>query len=192
MAIGNTCRVSGCEKTITQKDTALCAMHKGRWGRHKSFDPPQKFPRICIIHGELTINDIRIKDKRKFNKEGLPIISRMCKHCDNANAKAWKAKTGYKAPIRAGRHKQRLYGISEQQYQSMLLQQNGKCAICRKEETRILHGKVCALSVDHCHKTGKVRQLLCHQHNLMIGYAEDSEEIMQEGLNYIRRHAAAE
>ncbi len=148
--------------------------------------------KICPVHGQLSVNDIRIKDKRKISKKGNPIISRMCRLCDNANAKAWKIKTSYKPPNRSGRHRKRLYGITNEQYQSMLVLQDGKCAICKQHETRKLHGKICPLSVDHCHKTGKIRQLLCHKHNLMIGYAEDSEEIMLKGLNYLRRHAAAE
>lgn len=147
--------------------------------------------RVCPKHGNLTIKDIRIKDKRRIAKDGHKIISRMCKHCDNDNAKAWKIKSGYKAKYREGRHRKRIYGITPEQYKKMFEQQKGLCAICNKKETRVLHGRLCSLALDHDHVTGKIRQLLCHRHNLMIGYADDSEEILESGKEYLRRHKTA-
>ena len=41
------------------------------------------------------------------------------------------------------------------------------------------------LAVDHCHKTGKIRGLLCSTCNLMIGNAYDNPEILRSGANYL-------
>jgi len=58
-------------------------------------------------------------------------------------------------------------------------EQGGACAIC--------HTKSNALCVDHCHNTGVVRGLMCREHNLMLGYAEDSISILISAANYLRK-----
>jgi Recombination endonuclease VII len=54
------------------------------------------------------------------------------------------------------------FGITIEQYEKMLQRQDGKCAICGRAETsRDAKGKIKRLAVDHCHKTGRNRELLC-------------------------------
>jgi hypothetical protein len=62
----------------------------------------------------------------------------------------------------------------------MLEQQNGVCAIC--------HGNCTtwkALSVDHDHRTGKVRGLLCQTCNTGIGALDDSPDLLRRALEYL-------
>lgn len=201
MAKGNICRIENCNKPA-QITGALCSMHKGRWERHKSFDAPFKpfdkpnIIKICKIHGELTTKDIRRHNKNDVLKNtGI-----YCRICHNIRIAQWQKNNPDKTKLhkakknenRHGRHRLKLYGVTEEQYKQMVKEQDNKCAICKQPEKRKLHGKICSLSLDHDHKTGKVRQLLCHQHNLMIGYAGDAEEILQAGLDYIRRHKTTE
>lgn len=80
------------------------------------------------------------------------------------------------------------FGITLTEYESKLASQNGVCAICGRPETGTRHGKVKALAVDHDHATNEVRDLLCGKCNPMIGYAEDNIEILQNAINYLRRH----
>ena len=47
----------------------------------------------------------------------------------------------------------------------MLKQQNNVCAICKKQETFELRGAKHSLAIDHCHKTAKIRGLLCRNCN---------------------------
>ena len=77
----------------------------------------------------------------------------------------------------------RTFGISLTQYDSMLIAQNGRCAICLDKVTPAK-----ALSVDHNHETGKVRQLLCHLCNVMLGSARESEDILMRAISYLRNH----
>lgn len=58
------------------------------------------------------------------------------------------------------------YGLTIKDYDQMLSRQNGACAICKKpqEETR--------LYVDHCHRTRRVRALLCPKCNTTVGQLE--------------------
>jgi len=69
----------------------------------------------------------------------------------------------------------RRYGITRKQYDEMLRIQGGVCAICGKPETRIdgRTGTTFELSVDHDHRAGLVRGLLCHKCNLGFGIVED-------------------
>lgn len=61
----------------------------------------------------------------------------------------------------------KLYGVTLEQYDKMFVAQSGQCAICGQSE---LGYRLC---VDHNHKTGAVRGLLCHGCNLSLGHLED-------------------
>ena len=73
------------------------------------------------------------------------------------------------------------YGITEEQYQEMIVRQGNRCAICHKtaEENKQ------ALAIDHCHDTGKVRGLLCMQCNLGIGYLNDNINLLADAIKYL-------
>jgi len=75
------------------------------------------------------------------------------------------------------------YGISLQQKLQMLKKQNEKCAICEKE-LLIDRDK----NVDHCHKTGKVRDILCCKCNFGIGYFNDSVDLLKSAQKYLEKH----
>lgn len=62
------------------------------------------------------------------------------------------------------------YGLSEDDYQSMLTKQGGCCALCGS--TSFGRSKSKHFVVDHCHVTGKVRGLLCHPCNVRVGSYE--------------------
>lgn len=73
----------------------------------------------------------------------------------------------------------RFYDLTEEQYDKMFENQNGRCAICFGES------KI-KLSVDHCHKTGKVRGLLCRKCNLGIGFLNDSVDFLSRAIKYLQ------
>ena len=84
----------------------------------------------------------------------------------------------------------RYYGLSLNDYAEMYRVQDGKCGICKLPETdKDRHGNVRVLAVDHCHKTGSVRELLCYSCNSMLGQARDNEQVLLAGADYIRRHS---
>jgi hypothetical protein len=64
------------------------------------------------------------------------------------------------------------YGITSEEYEEMLKRQNGVCYICEKPETATFKGEPARLSVDHCHKTGAIRKLLCRNCNTTVGRLE--------------------
>jgi hypothetical protein len=97
----------------------------------------------------------------------------------------------YKMSKEQSRHYgyQRYYGISAEDYVRMLNKQNGKCAICHQPETSLdKNGNVKILAVDHCHTTGKVRELLCYSCNSMLGQARDNIDVLSSGIEYLKKH----
>ena len=82
----------------------------------------------------------------------------------------------------------RQYGITLEQYELMQEEQQNKCAICKQEETSKLKTVTRRLAVDHDHKTGKVRQLLCDRCNHLIGRAHEDITVLQNAIDYLRKH----
>lgn len=83
------------------------------------------------------------------------------------------------------------YGIHPNEYNEKLKSQNNVCAICKQPETSLYHNdpwRVKKLSVDHCHKTGKIRELLCQRCNHFLGRVEENTEILQAMINYLNKH----
>jgi len=77
------------------------------------------------------------------------------------------------------------YKISVEEYRHMFEKQHNLCAICKKPEST----KNKVLSVDHCHKTGKVRALLCGKCNKALGFFEDNLYVLSKVKEYIEHHA---
>ncbi len=69
------------------------------------------------------------------------------------------------------------YGISVEAYEEMVRCQDGRCLICKKKPKRLF--------VDHSHKTGKVRGLLCGTCNSAIGLLQDDPRILAAAITYI-------
>lgn len=78
----------------------------------------------------------------------------------------------------------RTHGISAVEYEGMLLKQAGKCAICSGPP----NGKDPYFHVDHCHKTGKIRELLCSVCNTGLGSLQDSVNVISRAIAYLQHH----
>jgi len=77
------------------------------------------------------------------------------------------------------------YGISEQQYWQTFDDQRGLCAVCGNPESTTKQGGIKLLSVDHDHKTGNVRALLCHACNTALGHTYDDPLILRKLADYL-------
>lgn len=91
-------------------------------------------------------------------------------------------------------HIKTTYGITASQYQQMLREQGGVCAVCKRPETFSNNGKLPRLSVDHNHNCcpkrscGKcVRGLLCRKCNIALGCLDDSPDRMRTLAAYVER-----
>lgn len=79
-----------------------------------------------------------------------------------------------------------MYGISEDEYRLLVKIQDNRCAICGRtpEEAQDKAGR---LAVDHCHKTGKVRGLLCGSCNRALGLFGDVTSRLYSAAAYLVR-----
>lgn len=80
------------------------------------------------------------------------------------------------------------YNITEECYFRTLKQQENKCNICKKEETKkTLTGEIQKLSIDHCHTTGKFRGLLCDSCNIGLGKFKDNIEFLKNAIKHLKQ-----
>lgn len=82
-------------------------------------------------------------------------------------------------------HLSSTYNISYEEYEQMRSSQDYRCAICQKPESETGKGK---LDIDHCHKTGKIRGLLCRSCNTALGKFGEKIENFMRAIDYIQRH----
>lgn len=80
------------------------------------------------------------------------------------------------------------YGITAADYQHMLHNQGGVCAVqgCGNDGSEDKRRR--RLFVDHCHQTGKVRGLLCCNCNRVLGMMKESAELLRGLAGYIEKH----
>ena len=98
-----------------------------------------------------------------------------------ANQERYK-QSGAKAKSNRKSHLKRKYGLTEAQYEAMVLTQDGLCAICKQRP---------AAHVDHDHATGRVRALLCFNCNGALGHMLDNPGWLMAAMEYLERHRAS-
>lgn len=86
------------------------------------------------------------------------------------------------------RELRRHFGITKADYDKVLAVQNGVCAICNRPERDMRNGKVKALAVDHDHRTGMIRGLLCAHCNQALGKMGDDPALLRAAADYIERY----
>lgn len=99
-----------------------------------------------------------------------------CKKCMNKQSRDYDKRN---PDYHKNKKLERNYGISREEYDSLLASQENVCAICGKEPKRF--------NVDHDHKTGKVRGLLCSSCNTGLGKLGDSMEGLMKAYKYLEK-----
>lgn len=85
----------------------------------------------------------------------------------------------------------RNYGITLEEFEKILEDQDHKCAICKREETFLMPGsneEIRNFSIDHDHVTLKVRGALCGSCNPALGGFKDNIEILESAIIYLKKH----
>ncbi len=93
-------------------------------------------------------------------------------------------------PVEAQRneYRHRKYALTPEAFAALLLKQGNRCAICRTREPSKVRGDgPPQWRVDHCHKTNKVRGLLCIQCNAGLGQFRDDAALLEAALDYLER-----
>ena len=141
--------------------------------------------RKCKVCGEILPLSSKHFHKKKDGKHGYRWT---CKECRKNNYQENKEEISKKAKefYRNNKHIKRnndlktKFGITLDQYNKMLENQNDICAICGGNNDYI------SLAVDHNHETGKIRGLLCGSCNGMLGLAKDNLLILIKGVKYLK------
>src|ERR1700737_940265 len=100
--------------------------------------------------------------------------------------KRWKQNNPEKyRAIQANSSLKKNYGITVEQRDQIFALQGSCFAICRSTDSG---RKNSAWAVDHCHKTQKIRGVLCHPCNGVLGYARDNPETLAAAIKYLATH----
>jgi hypothetical protein len=150
-----------------------------------------------------------------INRKTRDGLSRLCREHQNTYARSRGHITGPKSIERARvrraadpvtarrlsvrRQLKRFYGLTEKIYGQMFADQQGLCRVCnlqmvsQLDETRpvLKFAPNEVARVDHCHKTGRVRGLLCNRCNTLLGKAEDDPKILATAARYLQETATA-
>lgn len=120
------------------------------------------------------------RDHYQRNKEKLIAQNKSYRAAHPERLAIWRA-NDYKR--QRARTLMECFGITMEQRAKMFHEQQGKCAICKRDESKFVK----SLAVDHDHKTGIVRGLLCGSCNRALGYFQESEENLREAIEYLSR-----
>lgn len=114
-------------------------------------------------------------NKCTTNEDGLHKQCKRCRH--NKYTEIYEAHGGRKARLKY------VYGITEDDYNTLFNKQHGCCAICGVHQSQLKR----RLHIDHDHQTGEIRGLLCMKCNRALGYFGDSVEHMTTAIQYLSR-----
>lgn len=115
------------------------------------------------------------KSARK-RKDGTQAYRHECKKCQSSKTTVYIRNANLKK-----------YGITEEIYEKERKKQNFSCLICNKHEETEFLGK---LNIDHDHKTGKYRGLLCTNCNHGLGKFLDDSKLLQKAIEYLNARSS--
>lgn len=108
-----------------------------------------------------------------------------CKDCNKIRTSAYAKNNRQKMNFNNMKYKT---GITKEQYEEILNQQNDLCRICNITEEE--NGK--RFSIDHCHTTGYIRGLLCNKCNQGLGYFNDDTDKLHNAIIYLNNNLETE
>jgi len=190
------CSVVGCE--LKAVGHGLCDTHYRRQKRYGTTDRPER-PTACSAPGCNRPVDARgmcDMHYRRTLKGGEVEPARSCRQCGASLAgtnlqrqfctrECWESWQYWE---RRRTHRDRWlrkYGLTVEQYDSMVEQQGSRCAICHGPDPKTNGGQ--HWCVDHDHATGKVRGLLCHDCNIGLGKFRDDPDLLRRAADYLAR-----
>jgi hypothetical protein len=157
----------GCDQLKPIKWRGLCAKCYARFKRHGHTNRtrPIKGTKLCTVCGKKPIH-----------------AKKMCNRCYNKSLREKNPTRDFAYDLNKN------WGISIDEYNALLKNQGYKCAICGADSNDTVNGKKTRLAVDHDHKTGEIRGLLCGNCNRGIGNLQDSINFLQKAIDYLKNH----
>lgn len=191
--LSGVCVTSGCSDF--RGETLFCELHreKNRLKRrqeHAENKEKENLDSRTRYHNQEEFEQERSRNYRENNPEKrqrtidtyrannrLECISR---------TRAWMNKNSQRVYFNRIKN---MYGLSEEDYLNLWEAQKGLCAVdtC----TKPLDGGLTRPSIDHDHKTGKTRGIMCFNHNITIGFIDDSIEDLYALIRYLEKYKDA-
>jgi hypothetical protein len=160
-----TCRICG-ETKLLDDYYKMVGMRDGHRNECKSCNLAQKQRRYEADPGK---HIARVQAWQRENKEHVNAYQR------RNNARPERKRRARDAYYR------RTFGISADDFDALLAQQGGRCAICGKRPERDA-----SLHLDHCHDTGAIRGILCLSCNQGLGLFGDDVALLDAASRYLR------
>lgn len=202
------CTVDGCDGPVHVKKHGLCRTHYARYARHG--DPTawvKPIRQLCSADGchlRSAMHGMCHKHFKRVQRYGAtelpdrpprtePVApERRCRQCGGEieDSRRWRLCSKECAEIaayhqRQATHRERWlkrYGLTVEQYDTMLADQGSACAICRRTDPGAR-----GWCVDHCHDTGQVRGILCMGCNSAIGHLSHDPDTLRAAIAYLER-----
>lgn len=129
--------------------------------------------------------------KSTHAKDGLQKWCSSCRHEHYIRnrkqiRKYWKRRLKENPDLNISRHLKRNYGLTKEQFNQMVKNQNGRCAICSATSPG---GTYKTWHVDHDHETNKIRGLLCNRCNFALGLVKDDIFLLFKLIEYLKKHS---
>lgn len=161
----------------------LCQVLESRQWRAKN---PEKCRETAKRYNEKTKEKAAAYGAKywKKNKKKLQKYHRKYHKKHAAEISARNKKKRAESPIPYDREQRRkshlkiTFGLSIDDYDKLVKNQNGACAVCGKKPKKRLH-------VDHCHATKAIRGLLCQKCNQALGLFQDDLRVLQKAIEYL-------
>jgi hypothetical protein len=200
------CKVDGCSEQ--SQSLGLCRLHYKRFKKHgdptfmhkgvcpncnTEFEAKYSFQKWCSKDCNRQANQKRQWADWYARNSKRHIDHNRAYYVENRNfvlkrTKQWAEQRKLIDPDIAKKMSRKWrYGISHEQFLSLIERQNGRCRICQfvfeldSDKTKMPY-------VDHNHDNGQVRALLCHHCNLVIGHAKENPLIIQSAIDYLERN----
>lgn len=160
---------------------------------------------IYVISPEKVHVEVKICSKCKkerfineFHNKGNGFIRNDCKYCVIEYGKKYREKHKDRIKLKKRKYQkekpqikynwylQKQYGISLKEYEEIFKLQDNSCAICKSKKVKNKQHKY--LHLDHCHKTGKIRGILCSRCNVGLGHFNDDIKLLYEVIRYLEKN----
>ena len=149
---------SRCQKCLAAKQRDYAAKHPETWANWATANAKHlKAKDAARYAADPEAEKVRVLAYRVLNPEKV---------------KGWLERSNLKK-----------YGITPAEKQALFDKQGGKCAVCGDP---LKPGRT-GMQIDHDHETGRVRGLLCHPCNMMLGDFRDSPSLLQAAIDYLAR-----
>ncbi len=180
---GRVCTAEACERPVHCRH--MCENHYEAWRSSHMGGAPCLAPNcdgfqyrrgLCEEHYETEQNAKRtLCTKDDCDR---PVIGRGLCH---THYHAWRREEN---PAGSTAYRRKLaYGLEPDEFEALLARQGGVCAVCHRPPPKSKHSW--NLSVDHDHKTGEIRGLLCFNCNAGIGQFKDEPERLRAAARYL-------